>query len=134
MQIYVGNMNYRTTEDMINELFSAYGEVESVKLISDRETGRAKGFGFVTMNDDAAGKEAIEALNEKEFDGRSLRINEARPREERPRRQFQSPSPYIKGTLLQYIFQLSLVLTRNFKFYFNDTLLVIYTKVLPSFF
>ncbi|MEA3513265.1 MAG: RNA-binding protein [Campylobacterota bacterium] len=88
MQIYVGNMNYRTTEDMINELFSAYGEVESVKLISDRETGRAKGFGFVTMNDDAAGKEAIEALNEKEFDGRSLRINEARPREERPRRQF----------------------------------------------
>ena len=88
MQIYVGNMNYRTTEDEINELFGQFGEVQSVKLISDRETGRAKGFGFVTMNDDAAAKEAIEALNEKEFSGRTLRINEAKPREERPRRQY----------------------------------------------
>ena len=88
MQIYVGNMNYRTTEEDINGLFSQYGEVESVKLISDRETGRAKGFGFVTMNDDAAAKEAIEALNEKEHEGRTLRINEAKPREERPRREY----------------------------------------------
>jgi RNA recognition motif-containing protein len=88
MQIYVGNMNYRTTEETINELFSQYGEVESVKLISDRETGRAKGFGFVTMNDDAAAKEAIAALNEKEYEGRTLRINEAKPREERPRREY----------------------------------------------
>ncbi|MEA2018891.1 MAG: RNA-binding protein [Campylobacterota bacterium] len=88
MQIYVGNMNYRTTEEDINGLFSQYGEVESVKLISDRETGRAKGFGFVTMSDDAAAKEAIEALNEKEFEGRTLRINEAKPREERPRREY----------------------------------------------
>jgi RNA recognition motif-containing protein len=88
MQIYVGNMNYRTTEEDINKLFSQYGEVESVKLINDRETGRAKGFGFVTMNDDSAAREAIEALNEKEFEGRSLRINEAKPREERPRREY----------------------------------------------
>jgi RNA recognition motif-containing protein len=88
MQIYVGNMNYRTTEEDINGLFSQYGEVESVKLIADRETGRAKGFGFVTMNDDSAAKEAIEALNEKEYEGRTLRINEAKPREERPRRQY----------------------------------------------
>ncbi len=88
MQIYVGNMNYRTTEEDINGLFSQYGEVESVKLITDRETGRAKGFGFVTMNDDAAAKEAIEALNEKEHEGRTLRINEAKPREERPRREY----------------------------------------------
>lgn len=88
MQIYVGNMNYRTTEEDINSLFSQFGEVASVKLISDRETGRAKGFGFVTMNDDAAAKEAIEALNEKEFEGRTLRINEAKPREERPRREY----------------------------------------------
>ncbi len=88
MQIYVGNMNYRTTEEDINKLFSQFGEVASVKLISDRETGRAKGFGFVTMNDDSAAKEAIEALNEKEFEGRSLRINEAKPREERPRREY----------------------------------------------
>ena len=86
MQIYVGNMNYRTTQEDIEKLFSQFGEVEAVKLISDRETGRAKGFGFVTMNDEASAKEAIEALNEKEFDGRTLRINEAKPREERPRR------------------------------------------------
>ncbi len=88
MQIYIGNMNYRTTEEDVNTLFSQYGEVESVKLISDRETGRAKGFGFVTMTDDAAAKEAIEALNEKEYEGRTLRINEAKPREERPRREY----------------------------------------------
>jgi RNA recognition motif-containing protein len=88
MQIYVGNMNYRTSEDEINNLFSQYGEVSSVKLISDRETGRAKGFGFVTMENDAEAKKAIEELNEKEFEGRTLRINEAKPREERPRREF----------------------------------------------
>jgi len=88
MQIYIGNMNYRTTEEDVNTLFSQYGEVESVKLISDRETGRAKGFGFVTMTDDTAAKEAIEALNEKEYEGRTLRINEAKPREERPRREY----------------------------------------------
>jgi RNA recognition motif-containing protein len=88
MQIYVGNMNYRTSEDEINNLFSQYGEVSSVKLISDRETGRAKGFGFVTMDNDAEAKKAIEELNEKEFEGRTLRINEAKPREERPRREF----------------------------------------------
>jgi len=88
MQIYVGNMSYQTTEEDINSLFSEFGAVDKVTLISDRETGRAKGFGFVTMNDDAAAKEAIEALNEKEFSGRTLRINEAKPREERPKRDF----------------------------------------------
>ncbi len=88
MQIYVGNISYSTTEESLENLFSQYGEVESVKIITDRETGRAKGFGFITMNDDAAAQNAIDELNEKEFDGRTLRINEARPREERPRRNF----------------------------------------------
>jgi len=88
MQIYVGNMSYGTTESGIEELFGQFGEVSSVKLITDRETGRAKGFGFVTMNDDASAKNAIEELNGKEFEGRTLRINEAKPREERPRREF----------------------------------------------
>ena len=88
MQIYVGNISYSTTEESLKNLFSQYGEVESVKIITDRETGRAKGFGFITMNDDAAAQNAIDELNEKEFDGRTLRINEARPREERPRRNF----------------------------------------------
>lgn len=88
MQIYVGNMNYRTTQEALEGLFSQYGEVQSVKIITDRETGRAKGFAFITMNDDAAAKTAIEELNEKEFESRTLRINEAKPREERPRRQY----------------------------------------------
>jgi RNA recognition motif-containing protein len=88
MQIYVGNMSYGTTEEVINELFSQFGEVSSVKLISDRETGRAKGFGFVSMENAEAGAKAIEELNGKEHDGRTLRINEAKPREERPRREF----------------------------------------------
>ncbi len=88
MQIYVGNISYTTTEESLENLFSQYGEVESVKIITDRETGRAKGFGFITMNDDAAAQNAIDELNEKEFEGRTLRINEARPREERPRRNF----------------------------------------------
>ncbi len=88
MQIYVGNMSYQTTEEDINSLFSEFGEVSKVTLIADRETGRAKGFGFVTMNDDEAANKAIEALNEKEFSGRTLRINEAKPREEKPRGDF----------------------------------------------
>ena len=88
MQIYVGNMNYRTTQEALESLFSQYGEVQSVKIITDRETGRAKGFAFITMDDDASAKTAVEELNEKEFEGRTLRINEAKPREERPRRQY----------------------------------------------
>jgi RNA recognition motif-containing protein len=90
MQIYVGNMSYGTSEDSLKDLFSQYGEVQNVKIITDRETGRAKGFGFVTMNDDSAAQSAIDALNEKEFDGRTLRINEAKPKEDRPRRNFDS--------------------------------------------
>ncbi len=90
MQIYVGNISYSTTEEGLENLFSQYGEVEAVKIITDRETGRAKGFGFITMNDDAAAQNAIDELNEKEFEGRTLRINEARPREERPKRNFNN--------------------------------------------
>ncbi|WP_281951971.1 RNA recognition motif domain-containing protein [Nitrosophilus kaiyonis] len=86
-QIYVGNLPYRSGEEEVRELFSQYGEVNSVKLITDRETGRPRGFGFVEMEDDGALK-AIEALDGKEFEGRTLRVNEARPRENRPRREF----------------------------------------------
>ena len=88
MQIYVGNMSYQTSEESLSEVFAEYGEVSKVVLISDRETGRAKGFGFVTMNNDEEAKAAVEALNEKEIDGRTLRVNEAKPREERPKRDF----------------------------------------------
>jgi len=90
MQIYVGNMSYGITDESLKSLFDEYGEVDSVKIITDRETGRAKGFGFITMNDDSAAQSAIEELNGKEFDGRTLRVNEAKPREERPRRSFNN--------------------------------------------
>jgi RNA recognition motif-containing protein len=84
MNIYVGNINYNTTEEELKSLFEEYGTVESVKLITDRDTGRMKGFGFVEMEDDEAADNAIEALNDSELDGRNLRIKKARPREERP--------------------------------------------------
>ena len=77
--IYVGNLPWSATEDEVRGLFQPYGEVTSVKLINDRETGRARGFGFVEMEDEAA-TAAIEALDNKEFNGRSLRVNEAKPR------------------------------------------------------
>jgi len=90
MQIYVGNMSYGTTEDSLRNLFSGFGDVESVKIITDRETGRAKGFGFITMNNDDEAKKAIEELNDKEFEGRNLRVNEAKPREPRQRNSYNN--------------------------------------------
>jgi len=82
MKLYVGNMSFSTTEDSLEALFSNYGEVQEVAVVTDRETGRPRGFGFVTMDDDGA-KAAIEALNGNEFEGRTLTVNEARPRENR---------------------------------------------------
>ena len=84
-KIYVGNLNYKTTEDELSDLFKAYGEVKSVNIIVDRYSGRSKGFGFVEMETDDAASAAIEALNDQEFDGRRLRVNEAhdKPRRER---------------------------------------------------
>jgi len=86
-QIYVGNLPYRSSEDEVRDLFAQYGEVSSVKLITDRETGRPRGFGFVEMEDNEA-LAAIEALDGQEFDGRVLKVNEARPREPRQPREF----------------------------------------------
>ncbi len=76
MNIYVGNLNYKTSEDSLRKLFEQFGEVQSVKLIKDRDTGKKKGFGFVEMDDEYAQK-AIDALNDKEFDGRNLKVNQA---------------------------------------------------------
>jgi RNA recognition motif-containing protein len=81
-RIYVGNLPYNANEDEVRELFSRYGEVASVSLVTDRETGRPRGFGFVEMPADDA-DEAISALDGKDMGGRQLRINEARPREPR---------------------------------------------------
>ena len=80
MNIYVGNLNYRLQEDDLREVFENYGEVTSVKLISDRITGRAKGFGFVEMVSDDEGKQAVENLDGSELMEREMRVNEARPR------------------------------------------------------
>jgi RNA recognition motif-containing protein len=82
--IFVGNLPFSATEDEIRELFSAYGTVEKVNLITDRETGRLRGFGFVEMA--SGGREAIAALDQRELGGRALSVNEARPREERSTR------------------------------------------------
>ena len=85
--IYVGNLSYDASEQEISDLFEQYGEVRSVRLIKDRETGRARGFGFVEMGADAADK-AIEALEGQVFLGRNLKVNEAKPREPRERRSY----------------------------------------------
>jgi len=85
INIYVGNLPYRATEDEIRELFEEYGEVHTVNLITDRDTGRARGFGFVEMERDG-GNAAISALDGQDFQGRNLKINEARPREPRQSR------------------------------------------------
>lgn len=86
MRIYMGNLPFSATEDDIRELFGTYGQVESVHLVTDRETGRPRGFGFVEMS--SGGEKAISGLDGTEFGGRNLAVNEARPREERPRRQY----------------------------------------------
>jgi len=83
--IYVGNLPWSSTEDEVRAAFEAFGPVSSVKLIEDRETGRPRGFGFVEMDDDSAALEAIEALDGKDFGGRNIKVNEAKPREPRPR-------------------------------------------------
>ena len=81
--LYVGNMSFSTTEDQLRELFSQYGTVTKVQLIMDRETGRPRGFAFVEMSD--GGEQAIAATNGMQLDGRTLTVNEAKPREDRPR-------------------------------------------------
>ena len=83
MDIYVGNLPFSTTEDELVQLFSTYGSVERAKVMLDRETGRPRGFAFVTMNDDAEGNAAISALADQDFQGRALRVNAAEPRENR---------------------------------------------------
>jgi|TARA_B100000315_G_scaffold257032_1_gene304549 RNA recognition motif-containing protein len=82
MKVYVGNLPYSVDSDKLKEIFSAHGEVTEAVVISDRYSGRSKGFGFVTFTDDDGAKKAIEEMNGKEFEGRELKVNEAKPREE----------------------------------------------------
>jgi cold-inducible RNA-binding protein len=80
MKLFVGNFSFSTTEGDLQALFSPYGAIESVAVVTDRQTGRSRGFGFVEMNDRGEAEKAIEALNGKEFGGRTLNVNEARPK------------------------------------------------------
>jgi RNA recognition motif-containing protein len=95
-KVYVGNMSYRTNEEGLRNLFSNFGEVSSVTVIHDRETGRSKGFGFVEMVDSEAAQAAISALNDRDFEGRRLKVNLALPKGESAPRQrpFRSRDRY----------------------------------------
>lgn len=83
MKIYIGGLPYQTDEAQLTQIFEAYGEVSSAKIITDRDTGRSKGFGFVEMPDDTAARKAIEELHQAELGGRTITVNEARPMEPR---------------------------------------------------
>jgi cold-inducible RNA-binding protein len=85
MNIYVGNLAFGTTDDSLRAAFEDFGRVDSARVISDRDTGQSRGFGFVEMSDDAEARKAIESMNGVDLDGRELKVNEARPREDRPR-------------------------------------------------
>ncbi|HXK75633.1 MAG TPA: RNA-binding protein [Bacteroidaceae bacterium] len=80
MNIFIGNLNYKIREEQLGNLLSEFGDVRSVKIVMDRETGRSKGFGFVEMSNDAEASAAIKELNGSEFEGRTMVVNEARPR------------------------------------------------------
>lgn len=86
MNIFISNLSYGLSESDLNKLFEQYGEVSSVKIIKDRETGRSRGFGFVEMDNDQEAQEAIEALNQFELKGRNINVSEAKPRENSFRR------------------------------------------------
>ena len=88
MSVYVGNLSYEVTQDDLTSVFSDYGTVKRVQIPTDRETGRPRGFGFVEMASDAEEDAAIEALDGAEWMGRSLRVNKAKPREDKPRNSY----------------------------------------------
>jgi len=85
MKLYVGNLSFETTENDLQDLFEQHGQVSEAHLMMDRMTGKSRGFAFVTMNDNAQANAAMSALNGYELNGRALTVNEARPREDRPR-------------------------------------------------
>jgi len=93
MNIYVSNLSFNVQDEDLREFFAAYGEVTSAKIITDRESGRSRGFGFVEMSDDAASKKAIAELDGSEVDGRNIKVMEAKPKESKPK----SFNPFRSG-------------------------------------
>ncbi len=81
MNIYVGNLSYDTNDEKLREAFAPYGTIDEARVVSDRDSGRSRGFGFVEMSDDTEARAAIEGMNGKDLDGRTLTVNEAKPRE-----------------------------------------------------
>jgi RNA recognition motif-containing protein len=94
VNIYVGNLAYTATEDDLRSAFEAYGKVDRVSLVTDRMTGRARGFGFVEMSNETEARAAIQGLHDAEVKGRKMLVNEARPKEERPRRSSRREDRY----------------------------------------
>ena len=88
MNIYISNLSYSVRDEGLQELFSPYGEISSARVVPDKFSGRSRGFGFVEMPDDEAAQKAIDELNGTEVDGREINVNVAKPREERPQRNF----------------------------------------------
>lgn len=86
MKVYVGNLPFTVDQEKLKELFASYGEAEEVIVISDKFSGRSKGFGFITFKDEESAKKAIAEMNDKEIEGRKLKVNEAKPMEDRPPR------------------------------------------------
>lgn len=97
MKLYVGNLSFQTSSMDLEELFAGIGTVESASVVEDRETGRSRGFGFVEMASQAEGEKAITELDGKEFAGRQLKVNEAKPREDRPRNNYGGGGGYGGG-------------------------------------
>ncbi|WP_352423707.1 RNA-binding protein [Proteiniphilum sp.] len=97
MNIYVSNLNSSTTSESLQELFAAYGEVTSAKVITDRETGKSRGFGFIEMSDDSEGQNAISKLNDTDFEGKTIVVNVARPKPERSNRGYNNRGGYNRN-------------------------------------
>ena len=91
VKLYVGNISFTVTEAELQHIFEQFGGVTEIKVVTDRETGQPRGFAFVTMGNDGEGRAAIKSLDGKEFGGRRLKINEARPKEDRPARSSSHP-------------------------------------------
>lgn len=87
-KLFIGSLSWNVDDAALQDAFAPYGKIVSATVVKDRDSGRSKGFGFVEFEDDTEGKAAVEAMNGKELDGRAIAVSEARPREERPRRDF----------------------------------------------